>query len=197
MFLVLIIWFQPIKHLLACWSSPLTCYKILFWWSGNWHRLETIHFSCNGDWTSERTIWFKTIGSMCPIMIIYVPNAIDDPVETPFIYIYNACYIVFLWLKWLGISSPSEVNTIINTVLRNWGQWNLVYLVFWKCLRFNDDDGLRHWVYYIIHYWICHDLPQSSPWFGIPIIDQLPESCWWVTSTSRNKSPNVEYCSSS
>ena len=114
-----------------------------------------------------------------------------------YIYIYNACYIVFLWLKWLGISSPSEINTIINTVLRNWSLWNLVYLVFWKCLRFNDDDGLRHWVYYIIHYWICHDLPQSSPWFGIPIINPLPESCWWVTSTSRNKSPNVEYCSSS
>ena len=41
MFLVLIIWFQPIKHVLACWSSPFSCYKILFWWSGNWHRLET------------------------------------------------------------------------------------------------------------------------------------------------------------
>ena len=184
MFLVLIIWFQPIKHVLACWSSPFSCYKILFWWSGNWHRLETPFLL---QWWLE--VWTNY---MIQDYWIHVPNhqwlfTFPTLLMTQWkihIYIY-ACYIVFLWLKWLGISSPSEVITIINTVLRNWGLRNLVYLVFRKCLWWRWFTALG-----LLHYSLL-----DLPWFATIITMVLyPSYPLWIMLIGDIHQP--KYCKS-
>jgi hypothetical protein len=111
------------------------------------------------------------------------------------IYILYACYIVFLWLKWLGISSPSEVNTIINTVLRNWGLWNLVYLVFRKCL----------WWWWFTALGLLHDSLLDLPWFATIITMVLKHNHiiymnhvdWWHPPAETSPRTWTWKCSSS